>query len=98
MSRSAAQPTLHELMARYLGQRADAHVSGLPGPAVEVEPFEAATAQPVDAGLAWEEGTAALHRAGVRPRQVPPPDWAILVAGHEPVIAVPYCIANFPQL
>ena len=100
MSRSAAQPTLYELMARYLGQRADAHVSGLTGAPVEVEPFEAATAQPVDARLAWEEATAALLCAGSATKQAlsPPPDWAILVAGHEPVIAVPFCIGNFPQL
>jgi hypothetical protein len=66
-----------------------------------VVPFDAVPVQPVDCRLAW---TAALEAANffqldVRPLSgLVPPDWADLVAGQEPALAVPFCIGNYPQM
>jgi hypothetical protein len=67
----------------------------------EVVPFEAAPAQPIDPRLAWDEALACARcfqpAADLRPLRVPP-DWPSLVAGHEPLTALPFCLGNFPQL
>jgi hypothetical protein len=98
-----AQPGLDALLARYLAQQADAHTAGLAVADLggEVLPFEAAPVQPVDARLAWEEAVAAARYLcpGVDTRSwQPPPHWANLVAVHEPAVALPFCLGNFPQL
>jgi hypothetical protein len=97
------QPPLHDLFARYLARQAAAHDDGL-GPAdtgEEVVPFDAVPVQPVEPRLAWNEAVAALSALGLpvetRPGTVPP-DWPTLVASHEPEVALPFCLGNFPQM
>jgi hypothetical protein len=97
------QNSLPELLSRYLRQRMEANLHGLSvpkGPG-EVLPFEAAPVQPVEPRLAWDEATLAarLLVPGCDPRGwKAPPEWASLVATHEPVLAVPCCLGNFPQM
>jgi hypothetical protein len=102
------QPKLASLLARFLNERAQAQKDGLAGhdsgadaPLAEVTPYDAGPVQPIDAKLAWTEAMAA---AAYFPKRVDvnkwpvPPDWASLVAGHEPVVALAFCLGNFPQL
>jgi hypothetical protein len=95
------QPNLGELMARYLQRQADACAAGLAVAADEVTPYEAGPVQPVDAKLAWDEALAVFvlgePTASTRGWKAPP-GWGALVAGHEPVLGVPLCAGNFPQL
>jgi tetratricopeptide (TPR) repeat protein len=97
------QPPLHELFAHYLARQAAAHEDGL-GMAdlgEEVVPFDAVPVQPVEPRLAWNEAVAVLRAqglpAGTNPGPVPP-DWPALVASHEPEVALPFCLGNFPQM
>jgi hypothetical protein len=103
MVMNPTQPPLPELFARYLARQASAHEEGL-GLAdlgEEVVPFDAVPVQPVEPRLAWAEAVAVLGAlglpAGERPSRVPP-DWPALVAGHEPEVALPFCLGNFPQM
>ncbi len=97
------QPTLPELMARYLNQQAGAHAAGLAAfdPSGEVVPFEAGPVQPVDPRPAWEEAVAVLpleHKKSSGQALAAPPHWPNLVAAHEPVVALAFCVGNYPQL
>jgi tetratricopeptide (TPR) repeat protein len=99
----AGQPNLTQLLARFLNNQAAAHAVGLTnvdaGP--EVTPYEAAPVQPIDAKLAWEEAVAAVgyfNSAADTAKWPPPPHWGSLVAGHEPVVDLAFCVGNFPQL
>jgi tetratricopeptide (TPR) repeat protein len=96
------QPPLAELLARYLQRQVSDHAAGLGAEAVgEVVPFEAAPVQPVDARLAWEEAVYPLSFLApkAKARSWPaPPQWPQLVAGHEPAMALAFCVGNFPQL
>lgn len=93
------QPKLDELLARYLKRQTEAHQAGLatfdPG---EVTPYEAGPVQPIDPKLAWEEATAALVGVQETGKLQAPPGWPQLVAGHEPAVALAFCVGNFPQL
>jgi hypothetical protein len=95
------QPPLHDLLARYLDRQADAHAEGLgmADAGAEVVPFDAVPVQPVEPRLAWTEAVAVLRALDV-PADVGsiPPDWPTLVASHEPEIALPFCLGNFPQM
>jgi hypothetical protein len=96
------QPALSDLLARYLKRQATDHAEGLATEAVgEVVPYEAAPVQPVDARLAWEEAVRVVSfyspSAPAGSWQVPP-HWPQLVTGHEPVMAVPFCAGNYPQM
>jgi tetratricopeptide (TPR) repeat protein len=98
----SGQPSLSDLLARYLNKQMVDHADGLGRPELlgEVVPFEAAPVQPVDARLAWDEAIRVLdfynmgHATGARV----PPQWSQLVAAHEPVVSLAFCVANFPQL
>jgi tetratricopeptide (TPR) repeat protein len=94
-------PSLSELLSHYLQQRTTAQ-PGLRTPPVsdEVVPFESAPVQPVEPRLAWDEGTLVATYYGVpdEPHSKAPAEWATLVATHEPVLALPFCLGNFPQL
>src|SRR5438132_3628216 len=96
------QPKLSELMTRYLEQQANAHAAGLAtfDPSGEVTPFEAGPVQPVDPRPAWEEAVAVipLFAKSQSKKLEAPPHWPHLVAGHEPVVALAFCVGNFPQL
>jgi tetratricopeptide (TPR) repeat protein len=96
------QPKLSELMTRYLEQQANAHAAGLAtfDPSDEVTPFEAGPVQPVDPRPAWEGAVAVLplFRQVDARKLEPPPHWPNLVAAHEPVVALAFCVGNYPQL
>jgi hypothetical protein len=100
---SPTQPPLHDLLARYLDRQAADHEEGL-GLAeggAEVVPFDAVPVQPVEPRLAWAEALGVLRPLGLADdaRSCPvPPDWPALVASHEPEVALPFCLGNFPQL
>lgn len=94
-----AQPALSELLSSYLRGR------GEMSPAIqnlgEVIPFDSAPVQPVDARVAWDEATLAArhyHSQCTPQRWEVVPEWSALVAAHEPVAALPFCLGNFPQL
>lgn len=96
-------PQLADLLARYLHNQAAAHEAGLAfaDPTGAVVPHEAVPAQPVDPRLAWNDALAVLpyYAAGAQAGSCqPPPDWPVLVASHEPVVALAFCVGNFPQL
>src|SRR5262245_47135570 len=95
------QPNLSDLMARYLSQQAGAHAAGLASfdPTGEVTPFEAGPVQPVDPRPAWDEAVAVLPFVGAAATRLDaPPHWPNLVAAHEPVVALAFCVGNYPQL
>jgi len=96
------QPTLPNLLARYLQGQAEAHASGLATAdlTAEVVPHEVGPVQPIDAKPAWEEAlTAAKFYGGADWRALQaPPQWPQLVAATEPATALPFCLGNFPQL
>jgi hypothetical protein len=97
------QPTLADLMGRFLERQASAHASGLTtgGLSGEVVPFEAAPVQPVEPRLAWEGALAALgyFHPDTKTQSGPVPlDWPSLVTAYEPVVAVALCAGNFPQM
>ncbi len=98
-----SQPKLTHLLAQFLNKQAQAHVDGFAAfdPTAEVTAYEAGPVQPIDAKVAWEEAVAVLShfRPGLDAKKLPvPPHWAALVGSHEPVIALPFCVGNFPQL
>src|SRR5262245_49447798 len=88
---TTVQPTLADLMARYLRRQADA--PAFTEPAGDVVPHEATPVQPVNAEVAWRDGLTALPAAAVEA----PPAWPALVAALEPATAVAMCAANYPQ-
>lgn len=97
------QPPLHDLLARYLDRQASAHEEGLgfADRGEEVVPFDAVPVQPVEPRLAWTEAVAVLRPLNLlaAARSCPvPPEWPALVASHEPEVALPFCLGNFPQL
>jgi tetratricopeptide (TPR) repeat protein len=101
-SQSPSGLSLAELMARYLRGQAEVHEAGLAAMlGGEVVPYEAAPTPPADPKLAWEESLAILPFYAAKPDKKslkPPPDWPALVAAQEPVIAVAFCLGNFPQM
>jgi tetratricopeptide (TPR) repeat protein len=94
------QPTLEELLGRFLQRQAAAHECGLTLPESfgEVVPHDAAPVQPVDPRMAWDEALAAPRFFLDFTRCDTPPDWATLVVGHEPEAALAFAAGNFPQL
>lgn len=100
MPESTVQPRLDDLMNRYLRDRREAQAAGLTGfDADEVLPYEAGPVQPVDAAAAWNEA-ASVWRTFFGSGALPslPLGWSALVAGREPVVALSYSLANYPQL
>ena len=95
------QPSLEELLGRYLARQAEAHAAGFAaGRGPEVVPFEAAPARPVDPRTAWTEAVAAIDfmQPATDRRSWPvPPDWADLVVSREPATALAFALGNFPQ-
>jgi tetratricopeptide (TPR) repeat protein len=95
------QPKLSELLARYLEKQADACAVGAAAGVDEVTPYEAGPVQPIDPKLAWDESLTIFTLTGQTAETrgwKAPPQWSSLVAGHEPVVALALCAANFPQL
>jgi hypothetical protein len=94
------QPSLPDLLARYLDREASAHTDGLgQGDLGEVIPYDAVPVQPVEPRLAWNEALAVLPLLCLPADAGPvPPEWPTLVASHEPEVALPFCLGNFPQM
>jgi hypothetical protein len=100
---SSAPASLAELFTHYLQRQASASAAGLgfAEPGGEVQPFEALPAQPIDPRVAWDEALAVVPFVNPKAAETnwpTPPDWPTLVAGHEPVVALPFCFGNYPQL
>jgi tetratricopeptide (TPR) repeat protein len=99
---SSTPPPLAELFNRYLREQAMAHQAGLGfADAGDVTPYDAVAAQPIDPRLAWDGACAAIRyllpAQDLRSWKVPA-DWPTLIAEHESVLLLPFCIGNFPQL
>lgn len=97
---TSAQPTLEDLMVRFLAARSDAATAAVEPGEGEVEPYEVAAGFRVDPRAAWTDATALFTTGGQAPASpvVPlPNDWATLV--NQPVVAfaVPMAAGNFPQ-
>lgn len=86
------QPSLEDLMVKFLATRSDAMTAVEPGEG-EVEPHEVAAGFRVDPRAAWTDATTNTTTA---PAQLPP-DWATLVAQPAAAFAVPMAAGNFPQ-
>ena len=91
---SFGQPSLNDLMVRFLATRSDA----APVVAVEsaeggVEPYDVAAGFWVDPRAAWTDAVASLELAGGSP----PPEWAAVAGQPAGSYAVPMAAGNFPQ-
>jgi len=92
-TKSTSQPTIHDLMARFLANRSDAANAAVESGEGEVEPHEVAAGFRVDPRAAWNDAT--MNNAAAA---VPlPPDWATLVNQPAPAFAVSMAAGNFPQ-
>ena len=103
MPENLTAPELAELFANYLHRQAVAHDAGwlAAEPSGEVVPYDAVPVQSLDPRLAWDEAMAAaeyLQTPVAKVTRPKPPDWAGLVSGQEPVLALPFCLGNFPQM
>lgn len=92
-----AQPTLADLMARFLATRSDAATAAVEPATGEVEPYEVAAGFRVDPRTAWTDAVSALIPAAGTPKTPLPNDWANLVVQPAPAFAVPMAAGNFPQ-
>jgi hypothetical protein len=97
---TSVQPSLADLLAGYLAKQADAQGLGIAAHDGEVTPYEVGPVQPLDPKLAWDEALAVLPFYGsvASQRRSAPPHWSHLVAEHESLVAIPFCVGNFPQL
>jgi hypothetical protein len=95
------QPELKDLLVRFLDKQADAEFDPRADSSCEVVPYDASPVQLTDPKAAWEEALAAARYFGTETdtaKWSPPPHWGTLVAAHESMVAVPFCLGNFPQL
>jgi tetratricopeptide (TPR) repeat protein len=90
---SFGQPSLEDLMIRFLASRSDAAATAVEFGEGDVEPHEVATGFRVDPWAAWNDATSQINAAAVPL----PPDWATLVNQPASAFAVPMAIGNFPQ-
>lgn len=90
-SNSHGQPTLADLMVRFMATRSDAASAAVEPAGGEVEPHEVATGFRVDPRAAWTDAHTGLTAAPV------PADWAGLVNQPSPAFAVAMAAGNFPQ-
>ena len=86
------QPSLDELMSRFLATKA-------PAPdASEVEPHEVVGGFRATTAITWAEATAVFRLFGVEAEKVAcPPEWAAFTALDTAVVAVPLAAGLFPQ-
>jgi tetratricopeptide (TPR) repeat protein len=87
------QPSLQDLMVRFLANRSDAALAAVESGEGEVEPHEVAAGFRVDPRAAWTDATNTLTAAAGSL----PPDWATLVNQPAAAFAVPMAAGNFPQ-
>jgi hypothetical protein len=109
---ASGQPTLEELMVRFLASRSDAAAAAVE-PLGEVEPYEVAAGFRVDPRAAWTDAVSPLAAArpdhgnpGVNTPGSPntgspvpptPPEWPGLVGQPAAAFAVACAAGNFPQ-
>lgn len=98
VSNPTAQPTIDDLMVRFLATRSDA-TSAVEHGESEVEPHEVAAGFRVDPRAAWLDATAALATGGNAPPPAVqlPTEWAALVTQPAAAFAVPMAAGHFPQ-
>jgi len=90
-----AQPSLHELTARFLANRAASPVDSIES---EVQPHEVIGGFQAPVKATWDEATAALRFLGVSPEKLAcPPEWAAFVALETDLVLVPLAAGFFPQ-
>ena len=89
----STQPSLEDLMVRFLASRSDAATAAVEHGGGEVEPYEVAAGFRVDPRAAWNDATNQLKAAAVQP----PPDWSQIVNQSAAVFAMPMAAGNFPQ-
>src|SRR5436305_497961 len=97
---ASAQPTLEDLMVRFLASRSDAAAAAVEPGEGEVEPHEVAAGFRVDPRAAWTDATALISPGGQAPGSpaVPlPNDWTTIVNQPAPAFAVAMAAGNFPQ-
>ena len=87
------QPTLEDLMVRFLASHSDAAHAAVETGEGEVEPHEVAAGFRVDPRAAWTDATTNITAAPVQL----PPEWAGLVNQPTTAFAVPMAAGNFPQ-
>jgi hypothetical protein len=92
-SATAAQPTLADLMTRFLATRSDAAAAAVEPAGTEVEPHEVAAGFRVEPRTAWVDATATLPG----PVGAVPTEWATLTGLPTAVYAVPMAAGNYPQ-
>src|ERR1051325_10292573 len=90
---TSVQPSLSDLLARYLERQADAEADGIAAFSGEVMPYEVGPVQPLDPKLAWDESLAVLTHYGPKAaqRMQGPPHWSQLVTGQESMLAIAFC-------
>jgi hypothetical protein len=91
------QTSLDALLTRYLGRQAEAHAAGVSPTQADVTPYDASAPLVVDVSLAWDEAQVALRIYGEAVPQSVVPNWADIVAGQAPTVALPLATGNFPQ-
>lgn len=92
-SESIGQPTLTDLMVRFLATRSDAATMAAVEPASgDVEPHEVAAGFRVDPRTAWTDAIAATHAAAPIPSE-----WSSFVNQPSAAFAVAMAAGNFPQ-
>jgi hypothetical protein len=97
---TSAQPTLEDLMVRFLASRSDAAAAAVEPGEGEVEPHEVAAGFRVDPRAAWTDATALITPGAQTPGSpaVPlPNDWTTLVNQPAAAFAVAMAAGNFPQ-
>lgn len=91
-----AQPSLNELMTRFLAARAAS--GGSATDAGDVEPHEVPGGFRATPATTWAEATAVFRLFGLEPEPlVLPPEWAAFAALESPTAAVPLAAGFFPQ-
>jgi tetratricopeptide (TPR) repeat protein len=102
IANSFGQPSLEDLMVRFLANRSDASSGAVEHDEGRMEPHEVASGFRVDPRAAWTDANDTLTAA--RPEQpkggtLPalPTEWATLVAQPSAAFAVAMAAGNFPQ-
>lgn len=96
------QPSLEDLMVRFLANRSDASAGAVEHAEGEVEPHEVAAGFRVDPRAAWTDANDTLtaarpeHAKGT-PLPALPTEWATLAAQPSAAFAVAMAAGNFPQ-
>ncbi|OWK34715.1 hypothetical protein [Fimbriiglobus ruber] len=94
----SAQPSLNDLMNRYLANKSATSGMDLSSDGTEVEPHEVAGGFRASAKTTWDEATAVFKVFGVEPEKLAaPPEWSSFVAMETAAVAVPFAAGVFPQ-